>query len=90
MKIRLGSEGVWVSVVQVYGPTEDSKVEEVKEGFYEQLQTTLREVHKQDKLIVMGDLNAGVGRNVECEEMSLGSKVRWWRMETEEVVAILC
>ena len=72
MKIRLGSGGVWVSVVQVYGPTEDSKEEEVKEGFYEQLQTTLREVHKQDKLIVMGDLNAGVGRNVECVEARRG------------------
>ena len=52
-----------MSVVQVYAPTEDSK-EEVKEGIYEQLQTTLREVHMQDKLIGMGDLNARVGRNV--------------------------
>ena len=34
-------------------------------SFYEQLQATLREVHRQDKLIVMGDLNARVGRNVE-------------------------
>ena len=41
MKIRLRIEGTWVSVVQVYAPTEDSK-EEVKGGFYEQLQTTLR------------------------------------------------
>ena len=32
VKIRLRMEGVWVSVVQVYAPTEDSK-EEVKEGF---------------------------------------------------------
>ena len=63
VKIRLRIKGVWVSVVQVYAPTEDSK-EEVKEGFYEQLQTTLREVHRQDKLIVLGDLNARVGRNV--------------------------
>ncbi len=76
MKIRLRIEGVWVSVVQVFPPTEDGK-EEVKEGFYEQLDTTLRQVHRQDKLIVMGDLNARVGRNVECGEMSLGSKVRW-------------
>ena len=64
VKIRLRIEGVWVSVIQVYAPTEDSK-EEVKEGFYEQLQATVREVHRQDKLIVMGDLNARVGRNVE-------------------------
>ena len=63
VKIRLRIEGMWASVVQVYAPTEDCK-EDVKEGFYEQLQTTLWEVHRQDKLIVMGDLNARVGRNV--------------------------
>ena len=64
VKIRLRIEGVWVSVIQVYAPTEDSK-EEVKEGFYEQLQATVRDVHRKDKLIAMGDLNARVGRNVE-------------------------
>ena len=89
MKIRLRIEGVWVSVVQVYAPTEDSK-EGVKEGFYEQLQTTLREVHRQDKLIVMGDLNARVGRNVSVgryhwEARRSGREWKW-----QEVVAIVC
>ena len=99
VKIRLRIEGVWVSVVQVYALTEDSN-EEVKEGFYEQLQTTLREVHRQDKFIVMGDLNARVGRNVglwgdvigkqgtsPCFPMTSPHSREWKR---QEVVAIVC
>ena len=63
VKIRLRIEGVWVSVIQVYAPTEDSK-NEVKDSFYEQLEGTVRGVPKQVKLVVLGDLNARVGRNV--------------------------
>ena len=44
-------------------PTEDSK-NEVKDDFYEQLESTVREVPKQDKLVALGDLNACVGGNV--------------------------
>ena len=53
-----------MTVIQVYAPTEDS-TDEVKEDFYEQLQQIMKEVHKQDKLIVMGDMNARVGENVK-------------------------
>ena len=53
VRIRLGIEGVWMTVIQVYAPTEDS-TDEVKEDFYEQLQEIMKEVHKWDKLIVMG------------------------------------
>ena len=89
-----------MSVVQVYVPTEDSK-EEVKEGFYEQLHTTLREVHRQDKLIVMEDLNARVGRNVgvwgdvigkqgEVVENGNGKRLLQLCAENELVVANTC
>ena len=64
VRVRLRIEGVWVSVIQVYAPTENSRVE-MKEEFYEQLQVTVREVQSQDKLVVMGDLNARVGDNVK-------------------------
>ena len=46
---------MWVSVIQVYAPTEDSK-NEVKDNFYEQLEGTVRGVPKQVKLVVLGDL----------------------------------
>ena len=64
VRIRLGIEGVWMTVIQVYAPTEDS-TDVVKEDFYEQLQEIMKEVHKWDKLIVMGDMNARVGDNVK-------------------------
>ena len=57
MSVKLRMEVVWVTVIQVYALTEYSK-NEVKEGFYEQLQETVKEVQKQDKLMVIGDLNA--------------------------------
>ena len=69
-----------VSVIQVYAPTEDSR-NEMKEEFYEQLQVTVREVHRQDKLVVMGDLNARVGDNVKVWGELLESKGKRWRME---------
>ena len=56
-------EGVWVSVIQVYAPKEDSK-NEVEDSFYEQLEGTVKGVPKQDKLAVLENLNARVGRNV--------------------------
>ena len=43
--MRLRVEGVWVKVIQVYAPTEDSK-DEVEEGFYEQLQVTMKKCRK--------------------------------------------
>ena len=61
---------------------EDRK-EEAKEGFYEQLQATLREVHRQDKVIVIGDVNARVGRNMEVLGGVIGR-------QGEVAVAILC
>ena len=63
VRIRLRIEDVWMSVIQVYATTEDSK-NEVKDDFYEQLEGTVREAPKQNKLVALGDLNARVGGNV--------------------------
>ena len=60
MSIRLKIEGVWVSVVQVYAPTEDCSVS-IKDEFFLRLQETVGKVACGDVLIVMGDLNARVG-----------------------------
>ena len=39
---------MWVSVIQVHALTKDSK-NEVKEGFYEQLLETMKEVLKRER-----------------------------------------
>ena len=58
--IRLKVEGVWVSLVQVYAPTDDSSVAS-KDEFFLRLQKAVGRVARGDLLIVMGDMNARVG-----------------------------
>ena len=57
--IRLNVKDTWVSVVQVYAPTEDSCVSNKDESF-SRLQETVGRVTRSDLLIVMGDMNARV------------------------------
>ena len=49
--------------IQVYAPTADSDEEEV-EAFYEDLQNLLLKVKSREMAIVMGDLNAKIGRGM--------------------------
>ncbi|XP_060516487.1 craniofacial development protein 2-like [Cylas formicarius] len=49
------------TLISTHAPTED-KDEEVKDEYYEQLEQTISAVPKQDMLIILGDLNAKVGR----------------------------
>ena len=54
MKVRLRLENGWLTVVQVYAPTEDS-AEELKTSFYDSLEELLASVPKSDQLVMMGD-----------------------------------
>ena len=54
-------ESGWLTVVQVYAPTEDS-AEELKTSFYDKLEKMLAGVPKSDCLVLMGDFN-GLGRD---------------------------
>ena len=52
-----------ITIVQAYAPTsdyDDNKIEE----FYDQLQIVIDQTPKKDILVVQGDWNAEVGRNV--------------------------
>ena len=50
--------------VSVYSPTLDSS-DDVKDRFYDTLYSTLRRISQNDKIILLGDFNARVGRNNE-------------------------
>ena len=50
-----------ITLVSVYAPTEESEEEE-KDNFYENLDKTFQKVSKHDMIIILGDLNAKIGR----------------------------
>ena len=58
--IQLKVEGIWVTVVQVYAPTEDSSPG-IKDEFFQKLQKTFGSMARVYLMAVMGDMNARVG-----------------------------
>ena len=80
---RFVSRYVKLSIIQVYAPTNEAKVED-KDNFYEQLQTVVDSVHKHDILLVMGDLNAKVGEDNDGYENIIGSHGVGERNDNEE------
>ena len=54
-----------------YAPTEDANAE-VKDAFYDQLQTAVESVHAHDVLFILGDLNAKVGSDNTGREHVMG------------------
>ena len=62
--IRLRVAGVWMTLVQVYAPTDD-RDNETKDGFYALLQEVVDKAPRGDKVMMMGDFNARVGNDAE-------------------------
>ena len=50
-----------MTLINIHAPTED-KEEEIKEQFYEELQRTQDKIPKHDITIIMGDMNAKLGK----------------------------
>ncbi|KAA3670290.1 uncharacterized protein DEA37_0004806, partial [Paragonimus westermani] len=61
MRLRLG-RGKCATFVSVYGPTM-CHTDDTKDQFYDQLSATIRSAPVNDRLFVLGDLNARVGRD---------------------------
>ena len=70
MRIRLPRNN-YATIVSEYAPTMTYPDEE-KERFYESLKATIGRVPRSDKLIVLGDFNARVGRDHETWERVIG------------------
>ena len=70
-RIPLGS-GRHMTMLSAYAPTLDAS-DDTKDCFYGQLQDTIQAVPEDDKLLLMGDFNARVGRNKELWQSVLGS-----------------
>ena len=50
-----------MTLINIYAPTAD-KEDEIKEQFYDELQRTQDRVPKHDVIIIMGDMNAKIGK----------------------------
>jgi exonuclease III len=64
LMMRLQGKPVNITLIQVYAPTAADEEEE-HERFYSVLQEVIEAVSKGDVLIVMGDLNAKIGKDGE-------------------------
>ena len=60
-KLRVKGKVYNITLINIYTTTED-KGEDIKEQFYEKLQRTQNRVPKHDVTIILGDMNAKVGK----------------------------
>lgn len=86
---RFKSKFQKVSIIQCYAPTNNAKEEE-KDLFYTQLQEVVGKVSKRDMLIVMGDLNAKVGRDNTGRERQMGQNGLGNMNENGELLTDFC
>ena len=55
--LRMKIAGVWLTLVQIYAPTDD-RDNDINDDFYSVLQEVLDRAPRGDKVVIMGDLNA--------------------------------
>ncbi|KAK2719804.1 hypothetical protein QYM36_005319, partial [Artemia franciscana] len=68
---RLGTRHTKLFVIVRYAPTNEVD-DDVKNSFYETLQTVTKDIPKHDVLCVVGDMNAKVGADRKCHPEVLG------------------
>ena len=89
MTARFQSKFQKVTIIQCYAPT-NAADQEVKEDYYEQLQSVLDRTPKRDITIVMGDFNAKVGSDNTGREFIMGAQGLGTRNENGELFTSFC
>ncbi|VDP59559.1 unnamed protein product [Schistosoma curassoni] len=82
-------EGITMNVIQCYAPTNDSNVD-IKDQFYERLQSIIEKCPRNNLTILMGDLNAKVGIDNTGYKDIMGRHGLGERNENGERFANLC
>ena len=72
LKLRIDLwEGLLATIISAYAPTM-TYTDEVKEVFYKDLDGTLREIPRGDKLIILGDIKSRVGNDSNMRKNVIG------------------
>ena len=72
MKLRIPLSRIrYLTIISAYAPTLTSP-DDAKEQFYEQFEQVIRSTPPSDKLVILGDFNARVGRDYSSLEGVLG------------------
>ncbi|VDP52255.1 unnamed protein product [Schistosoma margrebowiei] len=83
------NEGITVNIIQCYAPTNDSNYD-IKDQFYERLQSIIEKCPRMDLNILMGDLNAKDGIDNTGYEDIMGRQGLGESNENGERFANLC
>jgi exonuclease III len=68
-KLRIKGRYNNISIINAYAPTED-KTDESKEQFYDDFQNILDSMPKSDITVILGDLNAQLGKEAIYSEVT--------------------
>ncbi|VDO63606.1 unnamed protein product [Schistosoma margrebowiei] len=82
-------EGITMNIIQCYAPTNDSN-DDIKNQFYDRLQSIIEKCSRKDLTIPMGDLNLKVGIDNTGYEDIMGRHGLGQRNENGERFANLC
>ncbi|VDP27032.1 unnamed protein product [Schistosoma margrebowiei] len=82
-------ERILMNIIQCYAPINDSN-DDIKDQFYERLQSIIEKCPRKDLIILMGDLNSKVGINNNGYEDIMGRHGLGQRNENGERFANLC
>ncbi|KAI0224962.1 hypothetical protein LSAT2_024073 [Lamellibrachia satsuma] len=70
---RFTSKGRNITIIHCYAPTNSAEFEE-KETFYQYLQTVTQKLPKRDIQVVMGDMNAKIGKDNDNWKGTMGKE----------------
>lgn len=67
--LRVETKPFNMSILNLYAPTERAKEKE-KEKFYEEVEEAIEGIPKEDTMLILGDLNAQIGKEEYLEEVA--------------------
>jgi exonuclease III len=88
-KFRTSNNRIGLNIIQCYAPTNDAE-ESKKEEFYERLETIIRKQSNKDVTILMGDMNAKVGKDNGGYQLVMGNHGMGRRNENGGLFADCC